>query len=253
MKIGFPDNPCKNLLKEIEWVGRNKFDFIDLFLEEDAATPEKINITKVKKLLDKYNLDTVGHTAFYLPIGSPVKAFREAAVSEFERYLKVFSKLGVKYVTVHANWPSSMFSWRKAIKFQVESLKKIVADGRKYKINIMYESLDTEDDSIESVSEILKRVPGLYFHLDVGHTSIWGRKPEQFIRKFHKKLKHVHLHDNNLEKDLHLPLGKGAINLKKVIKFLKKYYDGTITLEIFTEKKKDVLASKKMLRKIWGK
>ena len=53
MKIGFPNNPRKDLLKEIEWIGKNEFDFVDLFLEEDKAIPEKINIEKVKKTSKK--------------------------------------------------------------------------------------------------------------------------------------------------------------------------------------------------------
>jgi len=90
MKIGFPNNPRKDLLKEIEWIGKNGFDFVDLFLEEDKATPEKINVEKVKKLLRKYNLGVVGHTAWYLPIGSPIKTLREASVKEIVRYFEVF-------------------------------------------------------------------------------------------------------------------------------------------------------------------
>jgi len=53
MKIGFPNNPRKDIVKEIEWIGKNKFDFIDLFLEEDKAIPEKIDVEKVKKVLKK--------------------------------------------------------------------------------------------------------------------------------------------------------------------------------------------------------
>ncbi len=100
MKIGFPNNPRKNLLKEIEWIGKNKFDFVDLFFEEDQAVPEKIDTEKTKKLLRKYNLDVVGHTAWYFPIGSPIKTLREASIKEAIRYFEIFSKLGVKFVTI---------------------------------------------------------------------------------------------------------------------------------------------------------
>ena len=34
MKVGFPNNPRRDILEEIEWIGKNKFDFVDLFLEE---------------------------------------------------------------------------------------------------------------------------------------------------------------------------------------------------------------------------
>lgn len=251
MKIGFPNNPRKNILEEVEWIGKNGFDFVDLFLEEDKAVPEKIDVKKVKKLLQRYKLDVVGHTAWYLPIGSPVKSFREIAILEAKRYFEVFSKLNVKYVTIHANWPPGMFSTKEGIKFQIETLKKLVEEAKKYNINLIYEPIDTWQDDIKSVSEILKKVPNLYLHIDIGHVNLFGRKPEQFIKKFHNKLKHIHLHDNNGEKDLHIPMGTGNINWENLIKILKKYYSGTITLEIFSRDKDYVLLSKDKLRKLW--
>lgn len=253
MKIGFPNNPRKNILEEIEWIGKNKFDFVDLFLEEDQAVPEKIDVEKVKKLLQKYKLDVVGHTAWYLPIGSPVKSFRENAISETKRYFEVFSKLNVKYVTIHANWPPGMFSTKEGIKFQVETLRKLAKLAKDYNLTLVYESIDTEKDDIKGVSEILKKVPELYLHIDIGHVNLFGRKPEQFIKKFYKKLKHIHLHDNDGNKDLHIPLGTGNIDWEKTLKILKKYYNGTITLEIFSKYKDYILLSKEKLRKLWNK
>lgn len=251
MKIGFPNNPRKDIVEEIKWIGRNGFDFVDLFLEEDRAVPEKIDIKKVKKILKEYKLDTMGHTAFYLPISSPMKSLRDASVNEAERYFKVFNKLGVKFVTIHPNWSRGMFSTKEKIKFQIETLKRIVKKARKYDIKMMYESSVTEKDNMKNISEILDSVPGLFFHLDIGHANLFGRKPEQFIKKFHKKLVHVHLHDNRGKYDLHLPMGCGNIDWKKTLKTLKRYYDGTITLETFPKDKDYVLLSKKKLRKLW--
>ena len=253
MKIGFPNNPRKDLLKEIEWIGKNGFDFVDLFLEEDKATPEKINVEKVKKLLRKYNLGVVGHTAWYLPIGSPIKTLREASVKELVRYFEVFSELGVEFVTIHANWPGGMFSEEEGIKFQVESLRKLVREAKRFNLKIMYEPLETYADNVKNVSKILKMVPGLFLHLDIGHANLFGKKPEEFIKKFSNKIKHVHLHDNNGDKDLHLPMGCGSIEWEKILKILKKYYDGTITLEVFSKDKDYVLLAKEKLRKLWSK
>ncbi|MGB9674976.1 MAG: sugar phosphate isomerase/epimerase family protein [Candidatus Nanoarchaeia archaeon] len=253
MKIGFPNNPRKNILEEVEWIGKNGFDFVDLFLEEDKAVPEKINVQKLKQLLQKYKLDVVGHTAWYLPIGSPIKSLREAAVFEAKRYFEVFSKLNVKYVTIHAYWSPGMFSTKEGIKFQVETLKRLVKEAKKYNLTLLYEPTDTWQDNIKNVSEILRKVPNLYLHFDIGHANLFGRKPEQFIKKFHSKIKHVHLHDNNDERDLHLPMGAGNINWENLIKILKKYYDGTITLEIFSKDKDYVLLSKDKLRKLWSR
>src|SRR4030042_3371045 len=146
MKIGYPNNPRKNVLEEIEWIGKNKFDFVDLFLEEDKAVPEKIDVEKVKKILAKYNLDIVGHTACYLPIGSPMKSLREAAIEEAVRYFKVFSRIGAQFVTIHANWPIFIFSEKEGVDFQVDSLRKLVKEAKKYNLKIIYELVGTPND-----------------------------------------------------------------------------------------------------------
>ena len=59
------------------------------------------------------------------------------------------------------------------------------------------------------------------------------------------------MHDNNGREDQHLSIGKGNINWKKVIKMIKKYYDKTITLEVFEKNKKYILLSKNKLERLW--
>lgn len=251
MKIGFPNNPRSNILKEIEWIGSSGFDFVDLFLEEDKAVPERIEVEKVRELLQKYNLEALGHTAWYLPIGSPMKSLRETAVNEAVRYFEIFHRLEIKLVTIHANWAKGMFSPEEGINFQIDTLNKLVREAENYNIEIMYEPIITPYDSVDNVAKILDGVPGLLLHIDTGHSNVFGRKPEDFIERFHEKLVHIHLNDNDGNADLHLPMGCGNINWKKTLKVLKKYYDGTITLEVFSRDKDYVLLSKEKLRKLW--
>lgn len=253
MKIGFPNHPRRDLLREIEWIGNNGFDFVDLFLEEDMATPEKIDIKRTRKLLERYDLGVVGHTAWYMPIGSPVKALRDAAIDELRRYFGVFAELGVENVNIHANWPGGLFTDKEGVRFQIETLKRLVEEAREFGISLMLEPLDTRFDTVKNISSILRAVPELYLHLDVGHTSLYGRNPEDFIKKLHDKLRHVHLHDNNRAKDLHLPLGCGSIEWEKILKVLKRYYDGTITLEVFSRDRDYVLLARDKLRELWEK
>jgi len=247
MKIGYPNHPRKPVLEEVEWIGSNGFDFADLFLEENQATPEKIDIEQTKKLLQKFRLDIVGHTAWYLPIGSQAKALRETAVNEALRCFDVLQKLEAKLVTVHANWPTSLFSIKEGIGFQVDALRKLVKEAERFDLNVMYEPTDTVRDSVENVLTILESVPGLFLHIDLGHANLFGRKPEEFITKFHEKLKHVHLHDNLKNFDLHLPMGCGNIDWENTVKCLKKYYDGTITVEVFSTDRDYALLTKEKL------
>ncbi len=251
MKIGFPNHPRKDTLEEIEWIGSNKFDFVEFFLEEDKATPKSINVLAVRKLLKKYCLGSVAHTAWYLPIGSPVKELRRCAVNEIIRYFPLAKALGSKYITVHSQWPPHLFSKQEGIMFQVDSLRKLVVPAKKYGLSILYEPTDSAKDTVDVAAEIFDCVPKLYLNLDIGHASIHGRKPDIFIRKFHDRLMHVHLHDNNGREDLHLPLGTGIVEVESSIKLLKKFYDGTITLEVFSKDKDYVLMSRDKLREMW--
>ena len=253
MKIGFPNHPGKNITDEIAWIGKNNFDFVDLFLEENMAVPEKINVNEVKKLLNKYGLDVVGHTAWYWPIGSPVSALRDATVKESVKYMQTFGKVGVRLVTVHTFWPPSIFSVNDGIKWQVQTLERIMKEAKKFNVEIMLEPADHKYDSIENVSAILEKLPDLHLHLDIGHANLHGRNIIEFIETFYRKIKHIHLHDNDGTSDQHRALGNGNINWKKVIPALKKYYDGTITLEIFESNKRLVLESKEKLRELWIK
>ena len=252
MKVGFANNPKRDILEEIEWIGKNKFDFVDLFLEEDQATPERIDVEKVRNLLEEHGLEVVGHTACYLPIGSPIKSLRESAVKEITRYFRVFNELGVHLVTIHANWPIAIFSAKEGIAFQVTALRELVRGAKEHNLKLMYEPIDTQKDSVENVSAVLGQVPELLFHLDIGHSSLFGRKPEQFIKEFHLRLKHVHLNDNDRMRDLHLPMGAGSIDWRRTIKVLKRHYNGTITLEVFSRDRDYALLSREKLIRLWN-
>jgi sugar phosphate isomerase/epimerase len=70
MKIGAMNHPARNPLEEIEWIGRQGFDFVDFTLEPSAAT-DHIDPAAVRTALDRHGLDVVGHTAWFISLGSP--------------------------------------------------------------------------------------------------------------------------------------------------------------------------------------
>lgn len=254
MIIGFPNNPRKNVASEVEWIGRSGFDYAELFLEEGKAAPERIDVDKVKKVLDKYGMTApIGHTGWYLPIGSEMKTLRQMALAEAVRCFKILEQFNTKLVTIHSNWPDEPFSPELGISFQVETLKKLVKEAEKYNLSIMYEPERSPYDNIKNISTVLNSVHGLLLNLDIGHANLYGKRPHDLIKALHEKIVHVHLHDNNGDMDLHLPMGQGSIDWEKTISMLKKYYDGTITLEIFSEDKNQVLKSKERLRRLWNR
>lgn len=73
--------------------------------------------------------------------------------------------------------------------------------------------------------------------LDIGHLNLKGdrrnKSVEECICSLPLEIYELHIHDNDGEKDLHQPLGMGNLDLKTIVKALKRReFDGVATLEI---------------------
>ena len=251
MKIGFPTYPRNQMVDEIRWIGKNGFDFADLYFEADKAEAHQIDPKAVRAALDEYGLDAVGHTAWYLPIGSPSRPLRENAVEILKRYVALCAKIGCYKLTVHSHWAFGLFTADEAIEYQTQSLQALSAFAMEFGVTIIYEAVDTPRDSVNNIRKILELNPKIDFHADIGHLNLHGKDPAACISAFKDRLSHVHLHDNNGRADLHLPMGAGTIRWDHVIRTLKSCYDGTITLEVFSQDKEYALLTMKKLIEKW--
>ncbi len=252
MKIGYPTHPRRDIAEEIRWIGRNGFDFADLFFEPDFGEAERIDIAAVSKALSEFRLGAVGHLAWYIPIGSPLPELRKASVEVARKYLGVFAKLGVNVVTIHAHWPPGLFSADEGIALQTECLLQIVATAKPLGISMVFEPVGDFKENLDNLRKLFALNPGLGFHLDIGHFNLHSRNPVDFAREFAHILRHVHMHDNDGQRDLHIPVGAGRIEWETLIPELKKVYDGTITLEVFTSHREYILLSREILRRLWS-
>jgi len=252
MKLGYPNHPRREILEEIDWIASAGFDFVDLFLEPDKGAAESVDATAVKNALKSHGLGCVGHLAWYLPIGSAMKQMRTAAVDAAKTYLDVFGRIGTPWVTVHASWPTSMFSAAEGIEWQSESLTLLEAAAREAGVGLMFEPVGSPHESREHLEILFARHPQVRFHLDVGHFNLNQRNPLEFARAFASRLVHVHLHDNDGSKDQHLPPGTGRIDWATFIPGLKSIYDGTITLEVFVNERAYIKLARELFLERWN-
>jgi sugar phosphate isomerase/epimerase len=75
--------------------------------------------------------------------------------------------------------------------------------------------------SPEQVKSLLEKV-GCKLTFDIGHANTLG-KIEDFTEPLDRFIFNVHLHDNNGEKDEHLPIGKGSVDFSGVFKKMKDW------------------------------
>jgi sugar phosphate isomerase/epimerase len=108
--------------------------------------------------------------------------------------------------------------------------------------------------NVDEFKYVIDNVPGLFVHLDIPHAFTSGgmKSVIDYINTFRDKIIHIHWHDNHGKKDEHLPIGDGLIDHQKAINALQNTgYDGTITLEVFTNKI-DAKSSENLLRNMWS-
>ncbi|RQD72919.1 MAG: sugar phosphate isomerase/epimerase [Candidatus Syntrophonatronum acetioxidans] len=252
MKLGFPNHPRKDIINEIRWIGEKGFDFAEIFVEPDndkIFTPDLIR--DLNSLLEEFNLDRLGHTACYIPLGSPFKELRDTSVEILKKQLDIFARIGCPKVTLHANWPPGLFSDQEGIELQTETLQRIIPLAGEYNIKLLWECLNSERDVMGNIQRILELNPELEFLADLGHLNVCGRDPLFYLEHFKDKIGHIHLHDNDGNRDLHLPVEAGIISWPELVEKLKEFYDGTITLEIFSREKEYVLVSREKILQEW--
>lgn len=255
MLIGAMNNPMLDVVEEIETYARYNFDFIDLTLEPQAAYSANLPVERVKSVLERTGLGIVGHTAYYLPIASPIPEVRECAISEIERDLDIFSQLGAKKANVHPFVWAPLHENRWIREMNIAAFQRLLIRARELDITLMMENITPHFNTPRDLSLVFAAVPELGFHLDVGHANLETEHnlTVELASLFFNRLEHVHFSDNNGGSlDLHLPLGVGKIDWKWIVHILKRVgYDGTITLEIFAHDREYLLISRDKLKRLW--
>lgn len=239
MKIGIMNNPFENVYEEIEWIGKNNFDFLDLTLEPPLAEPEMLDSQKIKTYLDQYNLGIIGHTCYYLPYAHPIKKLRDASISVFTDYIKFFAKLGVRKINIHTDkkYPEEM---KLAIRnFHIESLTTLAKVAKEHDMILMLENTHSGIlSTLEDILFILDAVPDLQLHVDLGHAHVSNIDFTALFTKAAKRITHIHISDNDSSYDQHFVLGAGTLDLRKTVTLLQRYNPNyTVTLEVFAPQK----------------
>ena len=209
----------------------------------------------IRDSLEKHAMPVVGHTAFYLPMGSAFEEVRRACVCELRRCLEIFSSVGARWMNLHADRYAPMHSRHFFIEQNIRTVQDLLPDARRLGVGLMIENLPGDYNSAPQLGELLDPLPELGLHLDIGHANLQvpHNTTEEILAAYGSRLRHVHLHDNRGGRDdLHLPLGAGDVDVRKAIRALKKCgYDGTITLEVFTPDRHYLAYSRDVLRQIW--
>jgi sugar phosphate isomerase/epimerase len=133
----------------------------------------------------------------------------------------------------------------------IESMKQLSKEAANRGLELLVENFSASSFSIKEFKQLFSETDiGMTF--DVGHAfTSDGEGFDNYLSQFKKRVKHVHLHDNDRRADQHLPLGAGKIDIPRAVKELKSFYDGTITLEVHSQDREYLRISREKLEILW--
>jgi len=246
------NNPKRDPIQEVCWIGEHGFDFVDFTIEFPRAY--KPDVARLKEEVVRYNLDVIGHTDPNLPYAYPIERLMSACLHEFQRCAAIFQSLGARYMNVHPCYscPPGMKSHR--IAHLAKALKKLDKITEDHGMFLMLENFLHPFDKVDTFQQIIQKVPRLKVHLDVGHAAIHQEQnlTEDFLKAFGDRVVHIHLSDNRFRSDDHMPLGAGETDWPTLLQRIKATeYDGTFTLEVFSKEREYQLLSRELFWKWW--
>lgn len=193
------------------------------------------------KILDRYRKLQEHIGMLYLCHGpregdpNDVHSLEQSYFPKIMALFPIMEALAMPLLTIHL-WMDRRFVKERVLEYKIGLLKRIIAKAKKTGVALCLENLS---ESAQDLKRTFEEIPQLNLTLDLGHAQLLTdeNRSKGFITAFPKRIRHVHLHDNrgggSQKDDLHLPPGKGIIDIESAIKGLEIIgYNGTMTLEL---------------------
>jgi len=254
MIIGAMNDPKKNVAEEIALFGEMGFDYFELTVEAPGAYPDKLAKEKkaVLDALSSYNFGVLAHMPWYFSVAHPYSSIQEAILREFCVAFDTATEFGAKKATLHSEFlPSGIQERQVHTAKTIESVRRLHKEAENRGLELLVENFNASSFSIKDFKQLFSEIDmGMTF--DVGHAfTADGEGMENYLAQFRKRVKHVHLHDNDRRADQHLPLGAGKVDVARAVKEIKAFYDGTITLEVHSADRDYLRISREKLEIMW--
>jgi len=165
---------------------------------------------------------------------------REAVRRRMDMVFEMVQELQPDTLVLHTGCSDIMVSFNladqwlePAVAFWKDEIKRYEACG----VLVVLENIAerTPDSMIRLIETVGSDFLGLCF--DIGHAGLCSPlSPAEWVEQMGRRLKHVHLHDNNGKADEHLPVGKGKTDFDSFFAALARQApDATVSMEVIAD------------------
>lgn len=240
VRKGFVTQLDMEIEEALRRAGEQGFDFVEIMMDGPGErTQLQAQQDELTAITDEQELDIVVHLPFKLDIGSPLEHVREGAVKEVKAAIETAAELGAEKGVLHA----ASNAWGPAWTIEhvqdliLGSVRELDGFGDEHDFELCVENIPTEFMDIHDFPYLFQETDA-NMTLDTGHARISGMGSEEmsmFVEEFKDRVTHLHLNDTRRPKDEHLPFGAGNLDFEQILAPLQEGWDGTLSLEVFTD------------------
>lgn len=165
---------------------------------------------------------------------------KELVYNRYEQTYDAAIKLGVNRVVLHSGYMPWIYQESWHLEKSVEFWKNFMKD-KPDNFNIMIENVFEDNPYI--MKKIVESIndPRVTICLDVGHANVFKNENcplDLWIEELRPYITHMHIHNNYGEKDQHLKIQEGTIDMESILKQVEKskYELPTYTIESMDSK-----------------
>jgi sugar phosphate isomerase/epimerase len=227
--------PFSSLMKELRKVPLRQVELVD----EGLHTFNASRVKALKQAAESLDLELTVHAPFVdNNIASPNPIFRRMFLKRLEKSILYASQLDCRLWVFHPGLKTGISYFYPGLDWQLnlDSVHELQEIAGRYGVKIAIENvpepylflLKNVQDFERFYSDFGEDLPLV---LDVGHANLI-HQTQDFITQFSEKLVHVHASDNDGTGDLHLSIGHGNIDWRKVTAALKESgFNGVVMIE----------------------
>lgn len=194
------------------------------------------------------------HGAFYdVVVFSQDERIQEISRLRMKQSMEIAQELGVRGVVFHTNC-SPMLSNpeydRRVVHITSEFIRELLTEFSGLQI-FLENMFDGGPAILAEISEILCKYPNYGVCLDYAHASLSDTPVSVWVQELAPYVKHLHINDNDLKRDLHLAVGSGRIDWEEFAGYYREKLSHCSVL-IETARPENQRRSLEYLRKLEG-
>jgi sugar phosphate isomerase/epimerase len=230
--------PLEEALADLLSLGTRNIELVD-------AGPHALSGERVRMLLDLKDSRGVNYSihAPYADMNSAADdpLIRNAVCERLQMTMGWASELEARAVVFHPGNTTAMertdpgMAWR----LNLETVRRVLESAEERGVQALIENVPDPFPFVMKSADDFSRFfdevgADARMVLDVAHANIRGETRE-FIRRFGRRIRHVHVSDNQGDLDTHLPIGEGAIDWEGTLQAIEASgYDGWVTIESYS-------------------